>query len=102
MSPRRTPAPACSCCATAAAEASRSLRWWTTDGTATAGSDFARLEPRVERFGAGEQNRTLHVPIVGDRNVEGSENFYVHVAVGDWGRAVDPVGQIEVVITDDD
>ena len=78
------------------------ITWWTTDGTATAGSDFARLEPRVERFGAGEQNRTLHVPIVGDRTVEGAENFYVHIAVGDSGRARDEVAQIEVVITDDD
>ena len=64
------------------------ITWWTTDGTATAGSDFARLEPRVERFGAGEQNRTLHVPIIGDRNVEGSESFYVHIALGDSGRVV--------------
>ncbi len=78
------------------------ITWWTTDGAATAGSDFARLEPRVERFGAGEQNRTLHVPIVGDRTVEGAENFHVHIAVGDSGRAGNEVAQIEVVITDDD
>jgi hypothetical protein len=79
-----------------------SITWWTTDGTATAGSDFARLEPRVERFGVGEQNRTLFVPIVGDRNVEGPETFEVHIAVGDSGRAVDEVARITVVITDDD
>jgi hypothetical protein len=78
------------------------ITWWTTDGTARAGSDFARLEPRVERFGAGEQNRTLHVPIVGDRSVEGAENFYVHVAVGDSGQASNEIAKIEVVITDDD
>ena len=78
------------------------ITWWTTDGTATTGSDFARLEPRVERFGAGEQNRTLHVPIVGDRTVEGAENFFVHIAVGDSGQARDEIAQIEVVITDDD
>jgi hypothetical protein len=78
------------------------ITWWTTDGSATAGSDFARLEPRVERFGTGEQNRTLHVPIVGDRTVEGAENFYVHVAVGDSGQARDEIAKIEVVITDDD
>jgi hypothetical protein len=78
------------------------ITWWTTDGTATAGCYFARLAPRVERFGAGEQNRTLHVPIVGDRTDEAAENFYVHVAVGDSGRALDEVAKIEVVITDDD
>ena len=102
MSPRRTPAPACSCYATAAAEAFRSSPGGRRTGPPPQAATSRRLEPRVERFGAGEQNRTLHVPIVGDRNVEGSENFYVHVAVGDSGRAVDPVGQIEVVITDDD
>jgi hypothetical protein len=75
------------------------IRWWTTDGTALAGSDFARLEPRTERFGAGEQNRTLLIPIIGDRNPEGRESFFVHFAVGDSTEAV---AQIEIVITDDD
>jgi len=75
------------------------IRWWTTDGTAVAGSDFARMEPRTERFGVGEQNRTLLIPIIGDRNAEGPENFFVHIAVGDSTEAV---AQIEVVITDDD
>jgi hypothetical protein len=76
------------------------ITWWTTDGTAVAGSDFARLEPRTERFGVGEQNRTLLVPIIGDRNVEGPENFFVHVAVGE--SAANPVAQIEIIINDDD
>jgi hypothetical protein len=75
------------------------IRWWTTDGTAVAGSDFARLEPRTERFGVGEQNRTLLIPIIGDRNPEGPESFFVHIAVGDSTEAV---ARIEVVITDDD
>jgi hypothetical protein len=75
------------------------IRWWTTDGTAVAGSDFARLEPRTERFGVGEQNRTLLIPIIGDRNPEGPESFFVHFAVGEGTEAV---ARIEVVITDDD
>jgi hypothetical protein len=77
------------------------VTWWTTDGTASAGTDFARLEPRVERFSVGEQNRTIHVPIVGDRNVEGPESFYVQVAPGESATA-EPVAKIEVVIVDDD
>jgi hypothetical protein len=77
------------------------ITWWTTNGTAMAGSDFARLEPRTERFPAGAQNRTLLVPIIGDRNVEGPENFFVHVAVGDSASA-EPVAQIEILINDDD
>jgi len=77
------------------------ITWWTTDGTAVAGSDFARLERRVERFGMGEQNRTLLVPIVGDRNREGPENFFVHIAVGESMSAPE-LAKIEVEITDDD
>ena len=77
------------------------IRWWTTNGIATAGTDFARLEPATVRFGVGEQNRTLLVPIIGDRNVEGPENFYVHIAVGE-GAEPEPVAQIEILIADDD
>jgi hypothetical protein len=77
------------------------IRWWTTDGTASAGSDFARLEPRTERFGVGEQNRTLLIPIIGDRAPEGPETFYVEIAVGE-GAEPEPVGRIEIIINDDD
>lgn len=77
------------------------ITWWTTNGTAMAGSDFARLEPRTERFTVGEQNRTLLVPIIGDRNAEGPENFFVHVAVGE-SATEKPVAEIEVIINDDD
>ena len=77
------------------------ITWWTTNGTAVAGSDFAQLEPRTERFSAGEQNRTLLVPIIGDRNVEGPENFFVHFAVGESANA-EPASDIEILINDDD
>lgn len=76
--------------------------WWTVDGTAGAGSDFARLEPRVERFATGEQNRTIYVPIVGDRSAEGPESFYVRVVAGESRNTDGPIAEIEVVIDDDD
>lgn len=76
--------------------------WWTRDGTATAGSDFARLEPRVERFTRGEQNRTIYVPIVGDRSTEGPETFYVRVVAGESRNEGGPIAEIEIVIDDDD
>ena len=80
-----------------------SFTWWTTDGTARSGADFARLEPRVERFNTGEQNRTVHVPIIGDRSAEGPENFYVHVVAGETANPPGvAVARIEVVINDDD
>ena len=80
-----------------------SVIWWTTDGTAKADSDYVDLGRRVERFAVGEQNRTLRVPIIGDRNAEGPETFFVHVAPGDdtISRPAS-VAQIEVAIDDDD
>jgi hypothetical protein len=79
------------------------ITWWTREGTATAGVDYANLGMVVERFAVGEQNRTIHIPIVGDRNPEGPETFYVLLAAGDVtaGNA-QPEHEIEVIINDDD
>lgn len=79
-----------------------SVIWWTTDGTATAGTDYADRGRVAERFAAGEQNRTIHIPLIGDRNVEGPENFYVHVAPGDAEADLEKSEQLEVVLNDDD
>jgi hypothetical protein len=76
-----------------------SITWWTTDGTARAGSDFANLGRQVLRFAASEQNRAIRVPIVGDRAAEGSENFYIHIAVGE---STETLARVEIVIVDDD
>lgn len=76
------------------------VTWWTTDGTARAGTDYASLGRQVVRFAQGEQNRTIQVPIVGDRNAEGPETFTVHLAPGD--NAGESVAEIEVIINDDD
>lgn len=75
-----------------------SFVWWTTDGTATAGSDYASLGEVEVRFATGEQNRAIHVPIIGDRSVEGPETFFVHVAKASG----EPAERLEVVINDDD
>ena len=52
-----------------------SITWWTEDGTAKAGVDYADLGKVVEKFAAGEQNRAINIPIVGDHQVEGPERF---------------------------
>jgi hypothetical protein len=77
-----------------------SVVWSTRDGTATAGSDYIDRGAVVERFAAGEQNRTILVPIVGDRNAEGPESFYVVLAPEEG--AVGERLEAEVVISDDD
>jgi hypothetical protein len=77
-----------------------SVTWWTTPGTATAGVDYADLG-RVELlFPAGAQNRTIRIPIVGDRVAEGPETFSVHLATSDGAAAAQ--APVEVVINDDD
>jgi hypothetical protein len=77
------------------------VTWWTSDGTAVAGQDYASLGRVVVKFAPNEQNRGIHIPIIGDRTVEGPENFYVNLAPGDdaTGEATE---RVEVVIRDDD
>jgi hypothetical protein len=77
-----------------------SVTWWTVDGTARGGTDYASLGPQTVRFAAGEQNRSIQIPIVGDRNPEGPESFIVHLAPGE--SAGPSTSQIEVIINDDD
>jgi hypothetical protein len=81
-----------------------SVSWWTEDGTAKAGSDYVNLGVVAEKFAPREQNRGIHVPIVGDHNAEGPESFFVYVrkqAGGGTGKD-GPTTRIEVVINDDD
>ncbi len=80
-----------------------SVAWWTSDGTALAGDDYADLGTIIEKFGAGETTRTIHIPIVGDSTAEGVESFYVNL--GERERpdgSVEPAPQTEIVIQDDD
>ncbi len=77
------------------------VTWWTTDGTATAGQDYANLGRVVVKFAAHEQNRGIHIPIIGDRKVEGPENFYVNLAPGNSPTG-EPTERLEIVINDDD
>jgi hypothetical protein len=80
-----------------------SITWWTSEGTATADIDYADLGKVVEKFAAGEQNRTIHIPIVGDRVVEGPESFYVNLAASDGAAdSAQLEERVEVVINDDD
>jgi len=78
-----------------------SVTWWTSDGTAKAGSDYVDLGKVVVKFAAGEQNRAIHIPIIGDQAAEGQESFYVNLAAGDDPSA-EPQDRVEVVIEDDD
>jgi hypothetical protein len=80
-----------------------SVAWWTSDGTAAAGDDYADLGRRIEAFAAGEAIRTIHVPIVGDSVTEGRESFYLNLAASDsQATLLEPTARLEVVIVDND
>jgi Calx-beta domain-containing protein len=75
--------------------------WWTSDGTAKAGSDYVDLGRVVVKFAAGEQNRVINIPIIGDQVAEDTESFYVNLAPGNDASA-EAQDRVEVVIEDDD
>ena len=80
-----------------------SFVWWTSDGSARADDDYANLGARIEKFAAGEETRTINVPLVGDSKAEGRENFYVNLREGEQlGRRLDQAQRIEIVVVDDD
>jgi hypothetical protein len=83
-------------------DGSTSFVWWTTDGTAIADEDYINLGARIEKLAAGEQTRTIYVPIVHDSKPEARESFYVNVRPGQGGKRQDPAERVEVVIEDDD
>ena len=57
----------------------------------------------TERFPPGAQNRTIRIPLVGDRLVEGPETFYIHLEPSASGANV-PADRLttEILIVDDD
>lgn len=71
-----------------AATSKLTLTYKTTDGTATAGSDYVGRVGAVT-FAPGEQTKTVVVKLLGDTTYEGSESFFLDFAgVNGPGRAV--------------
>ncbi len=75
--------------------------WWTSDGTAHAGDDYASFGRRVETLGPGETKRTLYIPLASDALPESVEHFYVHIQAADNDRSRN-ITVAEVTILDDD
>ena len=79
-----------------------SIVWWTSDGSAFASDDYADLGTTVEKFAAGEETRTINIPIVGDSKSEGRESFYVNLAKREERGDLAQPARIEIVLVDDD
>ncbi len=78
------------------------IAWWTGDGTARADSDYADLGARVERFGPGEQSRTVYVPLTNDSLPESTKSFNVYLGNGESARDGNPLSGMRIDIVDDD
>ncbi len=74
-----------------------SFVWWTSDGSAVADEDYANFGARIEKLAAGEQSRTIYIPIVHDSKRKGRASFFVNVRAGQ-GKREDPAERVEVVI----
>jgi uncharacterized protein YcfL len=75
-----------------------SVSYGTTDGTATAGQDFAASKGLVT-FAPGETSKTITVSIVDDKPFEGSEDYKVELS-SPVGATIDQ-GAVTTAIRDD-
>jgi hypothetical protein len=73
----------------------------TEDLTAVAGSDYTATSGNVV-IPAGQQARTISVPIIGDTAAEGPEGFFVNLTSTDNGSLLSSGRQGGVGIVDDD
>ena len=71
----------------------------TSDGTATAGSDYTSTSGTIS-FAPGETSKTIAVPVVGDTTVESDETFTL--ALSSPGNAVLGTATATATITNDD
>jgi hypothetical protein len=71
----------------------------TSNGTASAGSDYEAVSGTVT-FAPGQTSRTITVPVVGDDAPEPNETFFVNLSNATGGAIADAQGQ--GTITDDD
>ena len=73
----------------------------TTNGSATAGTDFTSINFPVQ-LGHGETNRTVLIPILNDSNREGAENFIVRLSNPRDGAEIGTPSSAQVRISDDE
>jgi hypothetical protein len=86
-----------------AASAPAAIVWWTSDNSAVADEDYADLGQRTERFAAGEQSRTIFVPLFVDSLPERTESFYIYLGRYDAARShLATISSVRVDIRDDD
>ncbi|HZL94191.1 MAG TPA: protein kinase [Vicinamibacterales bacterium] len=76
--------------------------WWTSDGTAHAGNDYASFGRRVESLRAGDSVRKLQIPLASDQLPENLEYFYVHLDSGVRDPRMVGTATAKISVIDDD
>jgi len=77
-----------------------SIDYATTDGTASAGSDYEATAGTLT-FAAGETTKTINVPILTDGQQEGAENFLVTLANAAGGDVIgEPATALVTILAD--
>lgn len=77
------------------------VRYSTTNGTATAGLDYSPTSGTLN-FNPGETLKTVNIPVIDDNLIEGDENFFVGLYNPSTGVQVGNPGFATVVILDND
>ncbi|MDQ1479487.1 MAG: large repetitive protein, partial [Actinomycetota bacterium] len=74
----------------------------TTDGTATAGSDYTAVAPTTTlTFSAGQSTKTVNVPIKGDTTVEPNETLMLTLSAPSANTIVADSGGLGAIVNDD-
>ncbi|HEX6998122.1 MAG TPA: protein kinase [Gammaproteobacteria bacterium] len=87
-----------------AGDGAASVAWWTSDGSAVGGEDYADFGAVIESFAPGERRRTIRIPITADGTPEEREWFSVSLndAPDGNGRRAAEVKRMTITIVDDD
>jgi hypothetical protein len=76
------------------------VRYATSDGTATAGSDYLSVPDMLLTFAAGATTATISVQVMGDRVVEAPETFFVNLH-GATNASIDVPAGLGTIVNDD-
>ena len=80
-----------------------SVRYSTTNGTATAGTDFRTLSGTLNWTHGDTEDKLIRVVVIDDRTVEGNEDFQIRLSDPTGGATIPPLARTKLVrILDND
>jgi len=76
------------------------VKYSTSPGTATAGTDYTSVPLTAVTFGPGEQTKTVSIPVNGDVTAETNETFSVLLTGVVGAQLADPIGKATIIEDD--